>query len=390
MKQKITAALVKAPPPLPVGARKLRITDTETTGFTMEVWASGGIVFWCRYVDQNSRSREIKLGKACDISVEQARRKAKELRAQISLDGDPAAARDKKRAVPTFKDFVTEKYLPFAKDRLRSYGDQESMCRLRLIPWWGGKRMDEIKTTDILDLQRRLRAESLSPSSVNRHIALAKRIFNVAIRWQVFEGKNPCQHVEFARENHRERFLSKDEVRRLFQALDAETSRSAASCIALLALTGARKSEALNAKYDDIDLASRVWTVPASRSKSGKVRRIPLSDAAVKLLSGLPPRPDCPWLFPSSAGDGPIENIRRCWQRLKVSASLPTDTRPHDLRHSFASLLVGSGQSLYSVQTILGHASPNMTARYAHLANTSLVDAADVVGRIASMPVAAE
>jgi len=384
MKAKITAALVKAPPPIPHGQRKLRVTDTEVTGFVMEVWPTGGITFWCKYTDPAGRSREVKIGKAADISVEQARRKAKEMRAQVALSGDPAGDKDKHRAVPTFKTFVTEQYLPFAKDRLRSYSDQESMCRLRLIPTWGAKRLDEIRTTDIVELQRRLRDENLSPSTVNRHVALAKRVFNLALRWQAYEGRNPCQHVEFAREHQRERFLTPDEVRRLFQALDGEPSRSAANCIALLALTGARKSEALNARFDDIDLPNRVWTVPASRSKSGKVRRIPLSEAAVKLLVGLHPEPDCPWLFPNAASDGPIENIRRCWNRLKAAATLPSDTRPHDLRHSFASLLVGSGQSLYSVQTILGHASPTMTARYSHLSNTSLVEAADIVGRIAT------
>jgi integrase len=384
MKAKITAALVKAPPPMPAGSRKLRITDTEVTGFVMEVWPSGGITFWCKYTDPAGRSREIKIGKACDVSVEQARRKAKELRAQVALTGDPAGDKDKRRAIPTFKAFVTEQYLPFAKDRLRSYSDHESMCRLRLIPSWGNKRLDEVKTTDIVELQRRLRDEALSPSTVNRHVALAKRIFNLALRWQAYDGRNPCQHVELARERQRDRFLTQDEVRRLFQALDLEPNRSAASCIALMALTGCRKGEALSAQYADIDLANRVWTVPASRSKSGKVRRIPLSEAALTLLQGLSPKPDCPWLFPNEAGDGPIENIRRSWSRLKTAAELPPDTRPHDLRHTAASLMAQNGCSLHLIAAVLGHATTQMSSRYAHFGAGHLIEAADIVGRIAT------
>ena len=390
MKQKITAALVKAPPPIPIGTRKLRITDTEMAGFAMEIWPTGGITFWCRYTDQNNRSREIKLGKADAISVEQARKKAKEIRAQVALDGDPAAARDKKRAIPVFESFVKEKYLPFAKDRLRSYRDHESFCRLRLIPWWGSKRMDEIRTTDVIDLQNRLRSEGLSPATVNRYLVLAKRIFSLALRWQVIEGQNPCRHVELARENHRERFLTKDEVRRLFQALDAEPSRSAASCIALMALTGCRKGEALSAKFSNIDLPNKVWTVPPEQSKSGKVRRIPLSEAAVRLLVGLQPKQECAWIFPNADGTGPIENVRKCWDRIKKAASLPPDTRPHDLRHTWASLVAQSGQSLHLIATALGHSSPTMTTRYAHFSNAALVQAADIVGNIASLPAAAE
>ena len=387
MKQKITAALVKAPPPIPIGTRKLRITDTEMAGFAMEIWPTGGITFWCRYTDQNGRSREIKIGKATDVSVEQARRKAKELRAKISLDGDPASARDKHRAVPCFADFVRKQYLPFAKDRLRSYRDHESFCRLRLIPMWGNRRMDEIRTTDVVDLQRHLREEGLAPATVNRYVVLAKRIFNLALRWQVYEGRNPCQHAELAREHHRERFLTKTEMQRLFQALDAESSRSAASCIALMALTGCRKGEALSAQFGNIDLANKVWTVPAERSKSGRVRRIPLSEAAVRLLVGLQPKQGCLWLFPNADGTGSIENVRKCWDRIKKAASLPSDTRPHDLRHTWASLVAQSGHSLHLIATALGHSSPTMTTRYAHFSNGALVQAADIVGSIASMPV---
>lgn len=383
MKAKITATLVKAPPPVPAGTRKVRVTDTELPGFILEVWATGGMTFWLKYTDPARRSREIKIGKASDITAEQARKKARELRAQVALDGDPAAERDRRRAVPTFASFVTDTYLPFAKDRLRSYRDHESFCRLRLIPAWGNRRLDDIRPTDVVELQRALRAEGLSPATVNRYTVLAKRIFNLALRWQAIEGQNPCRHAELAREPGRERFLAADQLRRLFQALDTEPSRSAAACIALLALTGARKGEALGLRWEDLDLANRVWTVPAERSKSGRVRRIALSDAAVAVLLAQPRRADCPWIFANAAMTGPIENVRRCWDRIRTVASLPPDTRIHDLRHTFASLAVGAGRSLYEVQNLLGHSTPNMTTRYAHLANGALVEAANVIGRAA-------
>ncbi|CAO3401122.1 integrase arm-type DNA-binding domain-containing protein [Azospirillum palustre] len=77
-KIKITAALIKEPPSIPAGSRKLRITDTEIRGFTAEFWRSGTAVFWLKYTDQDSRTREVKIGRSDDISVEQARRKAKD------------------------------------------------------------------------------------------------------------------------------------------------------------------------------------------------------------------------------------------------------------------------------------------------------------------------
>jgi len=380
MKARIVAALVKAPPPVPPGMRKIRITDTELTGFILEVWATGGMTFWLKYVDSNRRSREIKIGKAGDLTVEQARKKARELRAQVALTGDPAAERDKRRAVPTFGAFVAERYLPYAKARLRSYRDHESFCRLRLVPAWGNRRLDDFRPADIVDLQRRLGEEALSPSTINRYVVLAKRIFNLALRWEVYAGRNPCQHADLAQERPRERFLSPEELRKLFLALDAEPNRTAAACIALLALTGARKGEALGLRWEDLDIARRTWRVP--KAKSGRPRHITLSDAAVAVLLAQPHRPDCPWVFPGAVAGRPIENVRKCWDRVKKAASLPPDTRPHDLRHPFASLIVGGGHSLYEVQTLLGHSTPVMTARYAHLTNRTLVDAADVVGRV--------
>ena len=378
----ITTSLCKSPPPVPDGKRKLRITDDKITGFVAEVWPTGAVVFWLRYTDDRGRSREEKLGKFGDVTVDQARKRAKELRAQVSLGGDPAADRDKLKAVPSFAEFVTGRYLPYAKERLRSYRDQESFCRLRLLPRWGTKRLDEIKPDDVVALQADLKAEGLSNATANRYVVLVRRILNIALRWEVVDGRNPAKNAELLREQGRERFLSADETRRLFHALDEEPSRAAASCLALLALTGARKSEALKLRWEDVDLARRTWRV--ALSKSGRARHIPLSDAAVAVLLAQP-RPDaaCPWVFPGEVEGNPLENVRKCWDRVKRRAALDLSLRIHDLRHSFASCLVNQGRPLYEVAQILGHSQLQTTQRYSHFQNERLVDAANVAGRIA-------
>jgi integrase len=298
MKMTLTPALLKALPPVPEGKRRYRITDTEIPGFMLEIWPSGSGTYWLRYADQQGRNREIKIARMQDVTLAQARKKAQVLRAEIALDGDPAARRDQRRAVPTFRDFVVERYLPYVKERLKSYRDQESFCRLRLLPWWGTKVMTEIRPVDVVDLQARLRGEGLSDATVNRYTALVRRIFNLALRWQVYSGINPAQHADMLREHGRERFLTGPELRRLFQALDEEPNQTAAACIALLALTGARKGEALAMRWEDVDLPRRTWRVP--RSKSGRMRHIPLSDSAAALLARQPRLPNVPWVFPGA------------------------------------------------------------------------------------------
>ncbi|HLO75162.1 MAG TPA: site-specific integrase [Magnetospirillum sp.] len=379
-RQAITASLAKKPPPVPPGKRKLRIFDSIVTGFLMEVWPTGGVTFWLRYTTERGQTREVKLGKLGDVTVDQARKKAKELRAEVALKGDPAAEKERRRAVPSFAAFVTETYLPYVKERLRSYRDHESFCRLRLVPLWGPRALDSIAPADVVDLQRNLREDSLSDATVNRYTALVRRIFNLALRWEVVQGKNPAQHADMLREHGRERFLTAEETRRLFQALDAEPSQIAAACIALLALTGARKGEALSMRWEDVDLARRTWRVP--RAKSGRKRHIPLSDAAATVLLAQPRHMDCPWVFPGSVEGQPLENVRKCWERVRKAAGLPSDLRIHDLRHSFASTLVNHGRPIYEVAEILGHTQLSTTRRYAHLQNDRLVDAANIAGRL--------
>ena len=210
---------------------------------------------------------------------------------------------------------------------------------------------------------------------MNRYTAFVRRVFNLALEWEVVGGRNPVRRAVMAPEHHRERFLTEAELRALFQALDREPNQVAAGAIALLAATGARRGEAMTARWEHIDVERRLWVVPIS--KSGRRRHIPLSDAALRILARQP-RPDgCPWVFPGQTGKKPIGCLRRTWKSVKAAAGLPDDLRLHDLRHTFASTLVSKGRTLYEVSQLLGHSQISMTMRYAHLAPQRLLDAAN-------------
>lgn len=371
----ITRGLATNPPAVPEGKAKLRLFDDKLTGFIMEVRSSGAVTFYVRYRDARNRQREVRLGKLGDITVEQARRKAQELRAEASLGGDPAGDRDRLRAVPTFAQFVEERYLPFAKERLRSYADQVGFYRLRLKALWGSRPLDEVRPQDVAALQDRLRNAGLANATVNRYVAFVRRVFNLALRWEAYQGRNPAQHAEMRREHNRERFLTETELRALFKALRSEPNKSAAHALAFLAATGARRGEALGAKWEHIDYDRRLWTVPVS--KSGRRRHIPLSNAALNILEWQRPRATGTYIFPGSDPDKALADPSKAWRRAKKMAGLDKDLRIHDLRHTFASTLVSKGRSLHEVGTLLGHSQTNMTTRYAHLAPARLIEAAN-------------
>jgi integrase len=309
------------------------------------------------------------------VTIDAVRKRASEIRAEASLRGDPAGDRDKLKAVPTFASFVEDRYLPFAKERLRSYRDHESFYRLRLKARWGKRRIDEIKPHHVIELQDALRREGLSNATVNRYTAFVRRLFSLAGRWQLLEGsRNPAQHAEMRLEHHRETYLKEVEIRTLFKALGAEENKVAAGVIALLAATGARRGEAMAARWEHIDVDRRIWTVPVS--KSGRRRHIPLSDGALLVLGRLSRVEGSPWVFPGRDGKQ-IGCVRKAWCRIKASAGLPADLRIHDLRHTFASMLVARGRSLQEVQLLLGHSGSAMTLRYAHLQPSQLIEAAN-------------
>jgi integrase len=374
----ITRAMAADPPRPGPGQAKRRIFDTKLTGLILETRQSGVSTWYVRFVVRN-RQREIRLGRVGVVTLDQARKRAQEIKAEAALGGDPAAERDRLRAIPTFSQFVEGRYLPYIKDRLRSYRDQESFYRLRLKALWGSRHLDDIRPVDVADMQKALRTQGLSDASVNRYTAFVKRLMNLAIQWEILNTRNPAQRAEMRREQGRERFLTDAELVALFRALELEPSRTAACAIALLAATGARRGEVLGARWEHVDIERRILTVPAERSKSGRARYIALSDAAIRILKKIPPS-DSEWVFPGPQPEKHISDLKKVWVRVKERAGLDPLWVLHQLRHTYASRLVGQGRSLYEVGQLLGHSGSGAatTARYAHLAPQRLIEAANL------------
>ena len=169
--------------------------------------------------------------------------------------------------------------------------------------------------------------------------------------------------------NQSQRFLSIDEAKRLWAVLGTEQNQIAAKAIKLMLLTGVRREEALQARWEDIDQERLLWNLPIT--KSGRQRFVMLSETALAVINELPGRSCGHYLFPGAKPGKPLNNARKCFQRALKVAGL-THLRIHDLRHTFASLAINNGASLYEVQHLLGHASNKTTQRYAHLASDNL------------------
>lgn len=123
------------------------------------------------------------------------------------------------------------------------------------------------------------------------------------------------------------------------------------------------------------------WAKPAIKTKQRRIHRVPISTEAAALMrlrQGIVPK-DCGWLFPGDADkDQPVQEIRRFWRDIQTEADLP-GVRIHDLRHTFASLLVSGGASLEIIGKLLGHSQTRTTGRYAHLMDSPLRAGVDAV-----------
>lgn len=162
-----------------------------------------------------------------------------------------------------------------------------------------------------------------------------------------------------------------------------KNDRMEAYALRLLLLTGARKSESLKARWENIRLDLRMLIVPLS--KSGKSRHTLLSDAALGVLHAMPRTLGNPWLFPGHAPGKPLSGLSLFWTTLRRELGL-ADVRIHDLWHTFASFLVNAGHSLHEAQKMQGHGDPRTTMRYAHLGQASLLAAAETAGSFSLSP----
>ena len=192
------------------------------------------------------------------------------------------------------------------------------------------------------------------------------------------KGSNPCRGIPRYKRQLSERYLTPKEFRRLGTVLaDYETVHSeAVAVIRMLIFTGARCSEIIGLQWDWIDPPY----AHLPDSKTGP-KRLYLNRQAMSVLDARKGEGGGD-VFPGAIRRKNL--LPKAWETIRRRAAIP-DVRVHDLRHSFASTGIMNGVSLARVGKLLGHALPETTARYAHLADTAIADAASrVSGSIAS------
>lgn len=367
--------------PANAASKSAEYSDTEVIGLRLTVNKAGRKFYYFRFTF-NGQKRVIKLGEYGAMTIPDARKKALEMRADIDSGIDPTIERDRIRGIPSFKDFALNDYMEWAKNMKRSWNADQSKLDKHLIPKFGNRRLTEITMRDIQLYHAQVR-QSHSAATANRHLSVISKMYKCAIQWGVVE-RNPCSGVKkFQENNAKQRFLSPEEIRRLYKAMDDMNGRSVMiiASLKLLLLTGTRRSEALTARWEDIDMERGIWRIP--HTKNGRTHHVMLSDEAKELLEKLPKVEGSAWVFPGRDPSKHVVDPRKCLDQLMDAAGIER-IRIHDLRHTFASLCAQSGHDLYLIKQALNHSDIQVTQRYAHLTSDNLRAAVQSVGNIVS------
>lgn len=273
-----------------------------------------------------------------------------------------------------------------AKSANRTVKDDRIRYNLHIAPSLGTKSIPELTVHDIDKLRVKLEKAGKSPQTVKHVLTLVKRLLNFALRKGYVESIPGTLHITMPTvDNKVTENLTQDQVQKLLQVLDEEADQVQASIVRLALFTGMRRSALLNLEWGDLDFERGFITLRGDVAKKQKTEVIPMNEQARAILNALP-RTQSAYVFPGRYDDKARTNISPMLKRVREKAGLPDTFRPlHGLRHSFASWLASSGQvSMYELQKLLTHSSPQMTQRYAHLHDDALRKASGVAGALFS------
>ena len=329
------------------------------------------------------RTERIRIEAVGNMAPEIARKRATALNNEIGEGRNPAEARRGRRAEPTVAE-VWKLYLAHNKQPStgrKSIAEDEWRYK-RHLEQWANRKLLGLTRGDVARMHATVTKDS-GPVAANRAIALLSSIFGWWGRTIGRDLPNPCRGVKRNDEASRERYLLPDEMRRWWAAVLADHNRDTAEFAALLVLLGVRRGNLQRARWEQLDLASRAWRIPAAEMKGKREHLAPLPSSAVGILSGRHSRMGEPregLVFPGRREGAPLADPRGGLARIAKSAKV-IDLHPHDLRRSFATWALEAGVDSAVVAYLLAHTDPTVTGIYRKVTFTTALEASDRTAR---------
>ena len=359
--------------------------DDEVPGFGLKLYGSGRRVFALRYRTRSGRHRMLTLGGFGELTVQMARDRARREKARVWEGDDPQAARQRDAiALETVARLMGEWLESYAKAHRRRWREDERRVKRRIVPALGRLALEDLTPDVLASWHRKLGREARVEA--NRCLETLR----TAWRWADGEGllcaglDDPTKRVKRFQEHGRDRWLRKEEIARLMEAVRVEEDPFVRAAVPLFLLSGLRKRELLDAKWADVDLARGEIRLPETKTGGAQVRL--LTAPAVRILRDLPRLAESAYLFPSPKDPArPRADIKKPWGRIRESAGLE-DITLHDLRRTAGSHMAQAGVPLQVIGEVLGHSHPGVTRLYARLASEQERQALDTLADALAAP----
>ena len=349
------------------------VRDTELRGYGVRVMPSGAKRYFIHSQHRGQRVWKT-VADAATVTETEARARARSMLTALQEGREPDAEDPGEILFETVAEEVFARY--GRRWKPRTLNVNRHYLRRQILPFFEGQPIAAVTRQDVQAWFRSLHA---TPAAANRSAPILSVIMRQAEAWGYRpEDSNPCKDIRRYRRRRSERFLSPEEYRRLEQVLERREGEHPfqVAVLRLLALTGCRKSEILTLEWRFY----REGNLYLRDSKTGP-RTVWLCEAAREVLDRLPR--SSRWVFPVGGHRAPWMWLQRFWFPTRAEAGLE-DVRLHDLRHSYASMALLSGESVRTLGRLLGHEQASTTLKYAHLSDASVREAVDALAPVLS------
>lgn len=347
--------------PLPPKDKRLYLYDTKVQGLELMVTHQGAKSFKV-YRKLGESPIRVSLGKYPQMTIEEARLKAQKVIAEIISGKNPNAEKKKVRSDLSFGEMFSTFMERYSKPHKKSWKYDEREVT-KFLPHWFKRKASSITKQEVQALHEKICSES-GLYQANRLLERIKAIYNKSIEWG-WEGVNPALGVKKYKEKSRKRFLHPDELPRFFESLEAESNDTVRDYIYVSLLSGARKSNVLEMRWEDIHFERQEWLIP--ETKNGEPLRVPLVPKVIEILKDrLQKYGNRGWVFEGTGKTGHLIEPKSGWKRILNRAGIK-DLRIHDLRRTVGSWQAATGANSYIIGGTLGHKDQKSTAIYARL-----------------------
>ena len=301
------------------------LLDAIVPGFSVRVTGTGQrtYVLRCRFPGSRHANRRA-IGDCGAITLDDAREKARSWLALVRRGIDPQIEEERQRQAAlrqqrnTFAAIAED----FIKDKLpgeRKGREVERDIRREFLPLWGKRPVAEITAQDVRNVVKAAKDRG-APYQAHNLLTTARRLFSWAIDQHVYGlESSPCERLKpkaiIGKKVSRKRILDDDELRAFWRAT-RRLGYPYGPLFRMLALTGQRKSEVAEARWQEIDLARKLWTIPAERMKADAAHIVPLTDDVIALLEVLPRFKKGDHVFSTVFGVKPVNGFSKAKVRI--------------------------------------------------------------------------